>query len=1379
MDKYNVEDHLKKFQIQKCPQHVDEKILHAAREHIQTKQARVHPFWTWIERTSRVAVIAASILLIYYFSVQSPTKQPPAESHNTMNKIDQRNTEARQVFKEWKKEFDADPSTSALVVNTLGKVKYDNNQTTSLVTSTVKVKNNDKVSTGYDGRAYLVLRDGSIFKMASNTQVSIKLENRSRYCELTRGKLWALVTPSGRSTFDPLFIKTPASDVHVVGTELVIKATDSMSHLAISHGGAYIGNNNTGFTPIPDRYQALAMAKDKSVKVARLVNEKQVFKWARLFSSKKQHPVEKPLLDDDVVSCDGQGLGSLHAKTQDGELPMSLVSHKVYVDIKNNLATTTVEQIFFNSTNRRLEGTLRFPLPKDASISRFDMTVTNNELMRGSIVERDRARKIYESIVRRMEDPGLLEWEEGNIFKTRIFPIEPNSTKTIVIAYTQTMTGRNGQASYIYPMVSESSNDTPPESFSLELNMESGLKISNPDSPSHNLNISRKDNYNIRASLAAGKYLPQNDFVFNFELEQGNEIQVLKQPHVSTGYYLIRFRPEFKEEENKKQDKKYLFLVDDSASINASLREIQYNLLTALLDTLTEKEKFHVAMFNTSVEFLTPDFASPTKDEKEKLMQTLWGRKGIGATDFEATFKELGKKFEKEQDLTIVYIGDGIPTFGEKGTAELLNIWKESLGKCVGSFFALGLGNSINSIFLDGIATSQGGKVEALIPGENLIKRAQDLSSLWKKPLLKEIQVTIDGVDAKDIYPKSFTNLALGEELTILGIYTTEGKITLNVNGKIAAKAYSFKKEIDLSKDTSESKLVGRLWAQRKLVELLKNNTGGKNKEEIIKLSEKFSIMTPYTSFLVLESEEEYKKYHIERTKDEKEIKEKGPSTVYNRNGDSTNIPGPKPNDPTGPWTGDDGVRWSDLPFQPSNQGGLKGEFGLQGNWQGDFYELKKLAEYENMDKEKEGWLSDGREINRISELDLEEKKVTGGIKLGEVPLEWRERLNLYFDRLKDAKVIPKEPAPVQNGKGYYGYRSYRPLPESLQSLVTLLSAMDYKFPLDESKLYNRAQTLASLVDWIEKARALYIQKTAYDILATLISQEMKEAKIATTWYKQNIEALDTMIRYNPHDLENYVRLGIAYEATGIDPIKAISTMVEVRSEEYSSHIRLAQIFVDKKNIQRAIEQYLEATRLRSEESFPYIQVAKLYMAEGKYDQAEKYLGCLLKYNFLNNPSEEAKKMLLETYESWMKKNDSKKGAIQEKIEKLKANKLFFKDVRIVLEWNTSGTDLDLHITAPAEEKCFYSQKTTHRGGQLDRDITSGYGPETYTLPDMRKGKFLIEVNYFGGNAKTTGNVTIIIYEGTDKEVKKVVPFQVSNSKETVKIFEGELSELK
>src|SRR2546421_137458 len=131
--------------------------------------------------------------------------------------------------------------------------------------------------------------------------------------------------------------------------------------------------------------------------------------------------------------------------------PLAMVNHRVMIDIDDQVAVTQVEQTFRNHTDRPLEATYVFPVPRGASVNRFTMLVDGKEVA-GEMVEAAKARQVYTDIVRRTQDPGLLEYMGHNLMRLRVFPVAPKSDQKLTLRYTSVAPQDGGVLEYVYPL---------------------------------------------------------------------------------------------------------------------------------------------------------------------------------------------------------------------------------------------------------------------------------------------------------------------------------------------------------------------------------------------------------------------------------------------------------------------------------------------------------------------------------------------------------------------------------------------------------------------------------------------------------------------------------------------------------------------------------------------------------------------------------------------------------------------------------------------------------------------------------------------------------------------------------------------------------------
>src|SRR3954469_13046550 len=151
--------------------------------------------------------------------------------------------------------------------------------------------------------------------------------------------------------------------------------------------------------------------------------------------------------------------------------PLEVSFHHVSVDIKDQVAVTNVDQEFVNPNSQQLEGTYLFPLPAGAHIDKFSMDI-NGKMQEAELLPADKARAIYEDIVRRHRDPALLEYIGRDTFKVRIFPIEANGKKHVKIQYTQLLKSDAGIVEYTYPLNTEKFSARPLREVSVKVKVE-------------------------------------------------------------------------------------------------------------------------------------------------------------------------------------------------------------------------------------------------------------------------------------------------------------------------------------------------------------------------------------------------------------------------------------------------------------------------------------------------------------------------------------------------------------------------------------------------------------------------------------------------------------------------------------------------------------------------------------------------------------------------------------------------------------------------------------------------------------------------------------------------------------------------------------------
>ncbi len=568
-----------------------------------------------------------------------------------------------------------------------------------------------------------------------------------------------------------------------------------------------------------------------------------------------------------------ESIGSLVALVDGRNVPLTVGQHKLTVDIRDQIARTVIEESFVNHTDGVLEGVFHFPLPPGASISGFGMWI-GDKLVEADIVEKQRAREIYETILQEKRDPGLLEWTGGNIFKARVYPIFAHSEKRIKITYTQVLPQKGGQYRYSYALQSELLQLNPLRELAIDVKVHSASPLRNVTCPTHPTRLDRTA-HSAHVEFTAQEYTPTRDFEVVIETK-GKQSDLVLIPHRrgDDGYFMLQLTPPASGDWARDilpdgEPLHLLILADTSASMDSRQRKIQANFIAALLSCLTSKDRVNLAACDVECDWVFDKAVNAAPSNIAALQDFLARRHSLGWTDLDRAFDSVLKQCEP--DTHVVYVGDGIVTTGDADpvafTKRLRRLY-EKHGK-TGVFHAVSPGSSYESVVLKTIASLGGGSVRHIGADETPASIAQQLVAEIAEPALRDLTIEFRGLRTARVYPEELPHLPDGSQQIILGRYLPEGRDQAGeviVTGRRGGRPVRFHASVSLKDAEEGNSFIPRLWARMHLDHLLEQGSSKAIHDEIIALSEEYQIITPYTSLLVLESDADRERFKVKRT---------------------------------------------------------------------------------------------------------------------------------------------------------------------------------------------------------------------------------------------------------------------------------------------------------------------------------------------------------------------------------------------------------------------------------------------------------------------------------------------------------------------------------
>jgi Ca-activated chloride channel family protein len=550
--------------------------------------------------------------------------------------------------------------------------------------------------------------------------------------------------------------------------------------------------------------------------------------------------------------------------------PLALVNHEVKVSFVEQVATTRVTQVFRNSTSRPLEATYIFPVPKGASVNKFSMWVNGQEV-KGELVEADRATQVYTDIVRRMKDPGLLEYVGSNLLRLRVFPVPANGDQKLTLSFTSVGSSESGLVEYVYPLKADAKSSKEPQKFSLEAVIKSREKVQNVYSPTHAVKVKPHGDHETHISFNSNSCAPDKDLQLFYSVggkDVGLTALCYRPDKDKDGYFLLLVSPRAELSKAQQVPRDMVFVVDTSGSMAGEKIIQARNALKFCLNSLGKHDRFAVLNFATTVNRFADgltEVSSNSVAKAKKWVDHLEATGGTAIHDALNAALDL-KPAGSERNFTVVFFTDGQPTVGETNPENILK-GVASRNNTGTRIFTFGVGDDVNAALLDRLAEQTRSVSTYVRPQEDIEVKVSGLYGKISHPVLTNLKLAAgggsgklgsnNGVQLSEMYPGKLPDLFHGGQLVILGRYRGRGHTALVLSGTADKVSREFVYEVNFPKETSEEKaFVENLWARRKVGYLLDQiRANGEKKElkdEVIALAKKHGITTPYTSYLVV-----------------------------------------------------------------------------------------------------------------------------------------------------------------------------------------------------------------------------------------------------------------------------------------------------------------------------------------------------------------------------------------------------------------------------------------------------------------------------------------------------------------------------------------------
>lgn len=542
--------------------------------------------------------------------------------------------------------------------------------------------------------------------------------------------------------------------------------------------------------------------------------------------------------------------------------PVTMTGYDVRGTVTDQVAELEYHIVFRNPGDRRLEGVLMVPLPADASLSGFSMVIGGKET-KGELLEASQAASIYQSIVSRSIDPGLLELIGERMFRAKVFPIEPHGEVSTTLKLTQTLPKNGGLVSLNIPMKSARFAQGQGGKASARITVKSTRPLRTVLAPNPEVRIARNGEHEAVVTYEEGMAGLQ-DLALTFSMrEDPLAAGVLAYREAGEdGTFLLTLAPRI-ETGATAAPKAVVFAVDRSGSMTEGGKMDQAKkALTWCVDRLNPQDKFGIVDFATDWNALDESsLLAATPENKARAKRYIERIEAAGGTNIEAGLDQGLKLLKGADGATpmLFFLTDGVPTIGQTDPGALLRKAAEANSALRARVFSFGVGSDVNTLLLDKLADAGRGARDYVAPNEDIEAKVSSLYQKVSRPALTDVKMEWKGVEVDQVFPKPVPDLFHGGELALYGRYRAGGKGTLVVTGRANGKPARFEFPVEFPTESDKNAFLPRLWATQKIgheLDMIRMSGRPADPEvvsSIVRLAKKHGIVTPYTSFLVTE----------------------------------------------------------------------------------------------------------------------------------------------------------------------------------------------------------------------------------------------------------------------------------------------------------------------------------------------------------------------------------------------------------------------------------------------------------------------------------------------------------------------------------------------
>ena len=594
-----------------------------------------------------------------------------------------------------------------------------------------------------------------------------------------------------------------------------------------------------------------------------------------------QKPDAAAPADPDAPGC-GALLAIVPGKQQ--KVPVPLKHTDVRARISAYIAAVDVTQQYANPFDEKIEAVYVFPLPQNAAINEFIMTIGERRI-RGIIREKEEAERIYNEARRQGHVASLLTQQRANIFTQKVANIEPGKRIDINIKYFHTLTYNDGWYEYVFPMVvgprfnppggtdgigavargrrgatgqgTEVQYLRPDErsghDISLAVDIDAGVAVEDVRCTSHVVEIKRDDGEHAQVRLSSLDAIPNKDFVLRYKVA-GKRIKSALLTHRSDdgeGYFTLMLYPPEDLRGLRRQAMEMIFVLDCSGSMSGRPIEQAKRAIERSLKHLRPGDTFQIIRFSNNASQLGPVPVEATAANIRRGLRYLSGLRGGGGTMMiEGIKAALDFPHDDGRLRFVCFMTDGY--IGNE--TQILGEMHNRLGDS--RIFSFGVGSSPNRYLMNRMAKLGRGAAAYLSLKDSAAEIMDRFFERISHPAMTDIAIDFGAMEVEEVFPAKVSDLFVGRPVILAGRFHGSADGEIRITGRAGASVCDLTLAVDSDSAASHPGLAA-VWARTKIADLAdRSSYEGIDDlpDQIKQVALAYGLMSQFTAFVAVDS---------------------------------------------------------------------------------------------------------------------------------------------------------------------------------------------------------------------------------------------------------------------------------------------------------------------------------------------------------------------------------------------------------------------------------------------------------------------------------------------------------------------------------------------